>query len=140
MDDTHTRIFHVNFEPSEERAADGEETEQAIVYLQPFKNPPQALHPFARFRMDRVDAQDYMAWESQGPIANRLTERLATSDGGIILFRETLKENIEKVQKGLDPLGVIRDPDHEMIDTKLSESLEQMARSGRIRRRNLATG
>ena len=90
--------------------------------------------------MDRVDAQDYMAWESQGPIANRLTERLATSDRGILLFRETMKENIEKVQNGVDPLGVIRDPNHEMIDTKLSESLEQMARSGRIRRRNLATG
>lgn len=139
MDDTHTRIFHVNFEPlPEEGAAVGEETEQAIVYLNPFKNPPQGLHPFARFRMDRVDAQDYMAWESQGPIANRSTERLATSDRGIELFRQTLKENIEKVQKGLDPLGVIRDPAHMMIDTKLSESLEQMASSGRIRRRNLA--
>ncbi|NIO11816.1 MAG: hypothetical protein GTO40_28845 [Deltaproteobacteria bacterium] len=33
-------------------------------------------------------------------------------------------ENIKKVQQGQDPLGVMRDPNHAMIDTKLSESLQ----------------
>ncbi len=28
-----------------------------------------------------------------------------------------------EVQKGLDPLGVIRDPDHPMIDTNLIQSI-----------------
>jgi len=39
-------------------------------------------------------------------------------------YRELLKENIQKVQQGQDPMGVMRDPNHEMIDTKLSESLK----------------
>jgi hypothetical protein len=34
-----------------------------------------------------------------------------------------MKREIEKVQKGLDPLGVVRNPDHPTIDTKLAESL-----------------
>lgn len=32
------------------------------------------------------------------------------SDEGIILFRKVLHEQIKKMQKGEDPLGVIRDP------------------------------
>ena len=34
-----------------------------------------------------------------------------------------LKEQIGKVQQGLDPLGVIRDRDHPMIDTNLTKSV-----------------
>jgi hypothetical protein len=39
-----------------------------------------------------------------------------------------LKENIERVRRGLDPLGVVRDPGHGVIDTNLTESIKQMAR------------
>ncbi len=41
-----------------------------------------------------------------------------------MIYREMLMENIKKVQQGQDPLGVMRDPNHAMIDTKLSESLQ----------------
>jgi hypothetical protein len=34
-----------------------------------------------------------------------------------------MRREIDKVQRGLDPLGVIRDPDHAAIDSKLAESL-----------------
>ena len=73
--------------------------------------------------MAQVDHQDYMAWETQGPIPDRSVERLATTDRGVILFRQVLRENIERVQQGGDPLGVMRDPDHPMIDTNLTGSL-----------------
>ena len=66
-----------------------------------------------------------MAWETQGPIANRTTEHLSYSDRGLVLYRRLLKENIERVQQGLDPFGLVRDPDHEMIDTNLMESIAQ---------------
>ena len=72
--------------------------------------------------MAQVDHQDYMAWETQGQIPDRSIERLATSDRGVVLFRQVLRENIERVQQGGDPLGVIRDPDHAMIDTNLTGS------------------
>jgi hypothetical protein len=93
------------------------------VPAEPHKDPMTLSHPFTRHRMDRVDAQDYMAWETQGAIPDRSVERLATSDRGVVLLRNVFKEQIERVQQGLDPMGVVRDPDHEMIDTNLTGSL-----------------
>ena len=85
--------------------------------------------------MNEVMAQDHMAWETQGVIADRSQERLATSDHGILLLREIMKREIEKVQRGQDPKGVIRDTaQHTMIDTNLDETLKQMAMSGRLQK------
>jgi 5,5'-dehydrodivanillate O-demethylase oxygenase subunit len=63
-----------------------------------------AIGWFARGDQDRV------AQESQGPIYDRSGEHLAYTDRGVILLRRLYKESIEAVQKGLDPIGVIRDP------------------------------
>jgi 5,5'-dehydrodivanillate O-demethylase len=125
IDDTHTRIFFVRFDASPDGKIVEEKGDPPVEYVKPYKNPPDALHPFTRFDMStEVQAQDHMAWETQGPISNRTQERLATSDRGVMMLREMLKREIEKVQKGLDPLGCNRDPARDvMIDTKLSESL-----------------
>jgi hypothetical protein len=78
------------------------------------------MHPVARFDLHaEVESQDYIAWETQGPIADRTVERLATSDRWIVEQREMFYENIEKVQRGEDPFGVIRDPDHAPIATDM---------------------
>lgn len=123
MDDTHTRIFFIRFDPS----LTGEIVEQSeilpVEYVRSYKNPPDAIHPFTHFRMDEVQAQDHMAWETQGPISDRTDERLGTADRGIVMLREMMLREIEKVRRGLDPLGVLRDPNHAMIDSKLAESL-----------------
>ena len=124
IDDTHTRVFFVRFDPTEDGSLVEDGEELPVEYVEPYKYPPEALHPFARFRMDEVQAQDHMSWETQGPIADRTRERLTTSDRGIVMLREITKREIEKVQRGLDPKGVIRDAAEDtMIDTKLSESL-----------------
>jgi hypothetical protein len=94
--------------------------------VKPYKDPPENLHPFARFRLNEVQAQDHMAWETQGPIADRTRERLATSDRGIVMLREMVKREIGKVQQGQDPTCVTRDPNHEIIDTKVLESIREM--------------
>jgi hypothetical protein len=65
-----------------------------------------------------------MAWETQGPILDRTRERLAASDRGVVMYREMLKREIDKVAQNLDPMNVIRDPDHAIIDTKMDESLD----------------
>jgi 5,5'-dehydrodivanillate O-demethylase len=49
-------------------------------------------------------------WIGQGPISDRTIEHLATSDKGVILYHKLLLENIEKVERGEDPMAVIRDP------------------------------
>jgi 5,5'-dehydrodivanillate O-demethylase len=54
--------------------------------------------------------QDEMAWVGQGAITDRTHEHLATSDKGILLYRRLLLENLERVARGEDPMGVIRDP------------------------------
>ncbi|MPZ15149.1 MAG: Rieske 2Fe-2S domain-containing protein [Chloroflexi bacterium] len=124
MDDTHTNIFFVHFLPVRDRDGYDDENPE-VIYVQPFKEPVAALHPFTMFNLNSVLPQDHMAWETQGPIADRTVERLATSDRGIVLFRNVLKREIVKVQQGLDPLAVVRDPDHAMIDTFLTESLQE---------------
>jgi 5,5'-dehydrodivanillate O-demethylase len=134
IDDTHTRIFFVRFDPSEDGRIVEQEGDLPVEYIKPYKNSPDALHPFARFRLDEVQAQDHMAWETQGPIADRTQERLATSDRGVVMLRELMKREIEKVRQGLDPLGLVRDESYGMIDTKLTETLKDqpwLARRGR---------
>ena len=41
---------------------------------------------------------------------DRTSEHLGVSDEGVILLRRLYKECIEAVQKGEDPVGIIRDP------------------------------
>ncbi len=119
IDDTHTAHIHIQFHPTPDGSLVEDEEDPPVEYLAPYKDPPDGVHPYARFRLNSVLAQDHMAWETQGPIADRTREHLSYSDRGIVLFRRLLKEQITRVQQGLDPLGVIRDPNHPMIDTNL---------------------
>ena len=131
VDDTHTFIVFITFEPN----ADGHIVEYEdplsipVRYVKPYKDPPEALHPYTRFDTERdVQAQDHMAWETSGPIADREHERLATSDKGIVMLRQMVRREIEKVQRGEDPMNVRRDPDHEIVDTNLDESVRDLGR------------
>ncbi len=124
MDDTHTHHFFVHFDPTPDGSlVDQSDDEIPVEYLEPYKDPPEGLHPWARFKLRSVISQDHMAWETQGPIADRTVEHLSYSDRGVHLLRQVLKENIAKVQRGEDPLAVVRDPEHRMIDTKLEVSI-----------------
>jgi 5,5'-dehydrodivanillate O-demethylase oxygenase subunit len=119
VDDTHTAHIHVVFEATPDGSEVAGSADPSVEYIAPYKEPPDGLHPHARFKISSVLAQDHMAWETQGPVADRTTEHLASSDRGVVLLRRVLRENIERVQQGLDPLGVQRDPNHPMIDTNL---------------------
>ena len=131
IDDTHTWIVYVHFvsDSAEPRA---NKDDVPVSYRKPYKSPPGVLHPFAKFRLNEVDAQDFMAWETQGPILDRTRERLAGSDRGVVMYREMLRREIQKVERGLDPMNVFRDPNHAIIDTKLDESLH-VGRAGSVR-------
>jgi 5,5'-dehydrodivanillate O-demethylase len=67
------------------------------------------------FRVEMLDAQDVMAWVTQGPIAKRELEKLGTTDRGVIMFRKMLEREIERVAAGSDPMGVLRDPAQDKI-------------------------
>ncbi|MCC2675786.1 MAG: aromatic ring-hydroxylating dioxygenase subunit alpha [Ramlibacter sp.] len=54
--------------------------------------------------------QDFLAWVGQGAIADRTRENLASSDRGVALLRKRMFEEMEKVKRGEDPKGTLRDP------------------------------
>jgi 5,5'-dehydrodivanillate O-demethylase oxygenase subunit len=85
-----------------------------------------------RLIIDNTKGQDMMAWITQGSISDRSTEHLVTSDKGVILYRNLLLENIEKVERGEDPLGVIRDPakNWPMIEIHRETNTGRIAGSG----------
>ena len=51
-----------------------------------------------------------VGWVGQGPISDRTREHLTASDKGVILYHKLLLENMERVERGEDPMGTIRDP------------------------------
>lgn len=84
--------------------------------------PPQTSIPYTfvsrsrlvdeegNFRLENTDGQDEMAFCTQGVVTNRSLEHLGQSDIGVILYRQMLVENYERIQEGLDPINVYRDP------------------------------
>ena len=144
IDDTHTYVVFVRFQPSADGSAVEQSTELPVEYREPYKVPADALHPTTRFRFwdsNQIDnqIQDYMAWETQGALSDRTAEHLATSDRGIVAFREILRREIERVQRGEEPKAVVRDPDHSIIDTGLDASLSRHMR-GPAERAGAAVG
>jgi len=102
VDDYHTQVFRVNFLPMDsERSPENAPVPLRFVQL---KIGPR------EYKMNMIPAQDSMAWETQGSCADRTQEHLGVGDEGIIELRKLLREQIERVQQGLDPIGLIRDP------------------------------
>jgi 5,5'-dehydrodivanillate O-demethylase oxygenase subunit len=126
MDDEHTIVYYVNFVPTPDGSLVEGEDLPTPDFLEPYKTPANASHPVAHFRMDRVDAQDYMVWETQGVFPNRAIERLATSDRGVIMYREMLKREIDKVARGKEPIAIEHDPNHPVIDTQLDGTIAEL--------------
>lgn len=108
IDDTHTRIIWVGFLPDPERHMSEDEDP-------PFEYLPSMMTPDGEHEMTSFYSQDKMAWETQGPIYDRTQEHLGASDRGIAMFRKLLAEQIEVVQRGGDPIAVIRDPEKNRI-------------------------
>jgi 5,5'-dehydrodivanillate O-demethylase oxygenase subunit len=129
IDDTHCFIVFIGFDPTPDGSIVEAEDQDAIPvrYMKSYKEPAGVLHPNTRFDMSKdVQAQDHMAWETQGPIADRSIERLATSDRGVVMLRQMVRREIEKVQMGLDPMNVYRDPEHDIVDTNLQQSIDDL--------------
>ena len=125
-------LFLVRFFPTEDRSV-VENEEPPVEYIEPYKNPPDGFIPTPDPH-GSVQAQD-QARENQGPIADRTRERLTSSDCGIVLLREVMFREIKKVQQGLDPMGVVKDPaKNPFLYTHLMESITKQPRSRTARR------
>ena len=102
-------------------------------------NPFQ--HADGTLVVDTANGQDIMAMTTQGPVSDRTTERLGTSDKGIIMYRQLFLDQMEKVARGEDPMGTVRDPavnepwietpreDHVNFTTPIRGSVERYMRA-----------
>ena len=109
VDDAHTQVYVVYFTPNEtdRSPADGDTPWEYF----PIRDEK------GEYRLEHVLVQDAMAWETQGAPTDRTQEHLGVGDQGIILLRKILREQIEIVRKGGDPLGVVRDAsNNELIE------------------------
>jgi 5,5'-dehydrodivanillate O-demethylase len=78
-----------------------------------------------------------MAWETQGPISNRAKEHLGEADRGILMLRKLLREQIQTVQNGGDPVGINMNPSKDEVIQLIHEgysafsfAAERAAREG----------
>ena len=133
IDDEHTMHWVLKFDwnKGDGTISDGE---PEVEYLAPFKDPPDAIHPVAKFQNFPQHgwplSQDVVMWETQGPVSDRTKEHLGASDKGVVMLRRMMFENIERVKRGEDPVGVIRD--ERIIDTKLEQSLHTVYPRGHV--------
>jgi 5,5'-dehydrodivanillate O-demethylase len=63
----------------------------------------------AEFHMENFPSQDAMAWETQGALTDRTKELLGESDRGITVFRRMLREQIDLVMRGGEPMALVRE-------------------------------
>ena len=101
VDDTHTQIYIIYFEPTDDGTLDGVSGVPDITHI-------SVRNEDGDFDLETFPSQDEMAWETQGPIADRSVERLGISDTGIVMWRRMLHQQIRTVQDGGDPMGVFR--------------------------------
>ena len=105
VDDTHVMVFTVSkFKKGEERH----------VQLNFGGKSWDEMTPSER----RAAPGDYESQTGQGPITLHSEERLGTTDRGIVMLRRALRKQIEIVQAGGDPAGVIFDPTQQVIEVE----------------------
>lgn len=122
IDDVRTRIIRIQYTPGED-TSDMDWDSPPIVYVPPHKNEK------GEYNLSTFTNQDAMAWETEGPIVERPRELLGVSDGGIVLYRRMLMEQIKAVQAGKEPIGLVRDPaQNQQITIKVSEGQARVAR------------
>jgi 5,5'-dehydrodivanillate O-demethylase oxygenase subunit len=107
-DDFKTTTYWIDFYPHR----DGWPTQPVPLKTEGFKKSEPGVYKRVQdgwWNLYTHD-QDRVAQESQGVIADRAKEHLASSDRGIILLRKMIRDSIDAVRAGNDPFGVIRDP------------------------------
>ena len=106
MDDSHT--LHVFFTSYAQDPDAPVKQEKVPYYIVPPSVDSEG-NPIW-MELDSNGGQDSMVWVAQGPIVDRTKERLGESDKGILMFRDLLRQQIQIVEDGGEPMNVFRDP------------------------------
>jgi 5,5'-dehydrodivanillate O-demethylase oxygenase subunit len=98
IDDTHTQIYRII--RTETASARGDDLPIEMISYKDGEG---------EFHLENFPSQDAMAWETQGSITERDKELLGESDRGITIFRKMLREQVEIVRQGGEPMALVRD-------------------------------
>ena len=106
-DDYTTNNFYIDFHPHK----DGVPSRPELLRVKGFRKNEPGVYTRVQDGWWNLPnrEQDRVAQETQGVIADRTKEHLATSDQGILMLRKMIGESIDAVAQGRDPIGVIRD-------------------------------
>ena len=101
VDDTNTIVYWYDAK----LVPDGEAPRSDVPL---WENPWQTAD--GNFMPEKINPQDMMVWITQGAITDHTLENLGESDRGVALYRRTLLDEIARVERGEDPMGIVRDP------------------------------
>jgi 5,5'-dehydrodivanillate O-demethylase len=102
IDDENTwALWYIAYRPGERPVAD---PGPVSSYEIPWRTPD------GEFLLNNVEGQDIMAWVTQGRIADRTREHLGAVDAGVTMLRRLFFEQMERVERGEDPINVHRGP------------------------------
>ena len=82
--------------------------------------PAQSAVPYTQVPIEKSDGtpildyalgQDIAIFQGQGVVADRSKERLGVSDAIVVAYRKMLREQIDRVAAGQDPINVFRSAD-----------------------------
>jgi 5,5'-dehydrodivanillate O-demethylase len=124
VDDTHFYGIWLEFTPN----PDGSTVEQADADI-PVSYFPNPRDEKGDYELTSFIGQDMMAFESQGRLFDRPNALIGSSDRGVLMFRNLLKEQIKVVQEGGTPAGVFYDPAlNDIIRFVIHDGQARMAR------------
>jgi len=104
MDDTHTmHYWYHSYKVPEKAGIPDHLLNGAPVYDVPIWDEN------GDYLLQYIHAQDIMNWVTQGPIADRTRENLGASDRGLVVYRRLLQREMERSERGEDPINVLRD-------------------------------
>jgi len=125
IDDRTTDHYWYNaFVPAAETPIPGELLESVPVYDVPLRGPD------GERLLEYIHGQDALAWETQGRVASRDLEHLGSTDRGVTMLRRMVANEIAKVEAGVDPMCVVRDPERNRAIDLPFERNKQMNSDG----------
>lgn len=106
-DDYTTNTFYIDFYPHK----DGKLTRPEPLRVKGFRKSEPGVYTRVQDGWWNLPnrEQDRLAQETQGVIADRTKEHLASSDQGILMLRKMIRDSIDAVAQGRDPIGVVRE-------------------------------
>jgi 5,5'-dehydrodivanillate O-demethylase len=134
MDDERTLYFYYSCYKPKAGIEYREQSDREIpVYDVPIAGVDERGEPEWNL-LDNNSGQDAAMWYTQGAISDRSQEHLGLSDRGVILYRQQLKDNLQRVLEGEDPMNTFRNPE-ENVSIELDNEYARMAdRSTEINR------